>query len=173
MVFKSYAVLKSISYQEMSRNVRKRTIGHVRAAKIQISLCNQTVLSQSSIGAFWTDKETACIHANTEDSNQTARMRRLIWFFDGHTSQKVRFLTLRLELFEDVAKCSKITRTSYRQALSFKRIDKTHLASLLTLLAPNFRRHLSSAFFYFNKLSFGKTFICKVKRLNVKQRRSR
>ena len=28
-------------------------------------------------------------------------------------------------------------------------------------------------FFYFNKLSFGKTFICKVKRLNVKQRRSR
>ena len=27
--------------------------------------------------------------------------------------------------------------------------------------------------FYFNKLSFGKTFICKVERLNVKQRRSR
>ena len=36
---------------------------------------------------------------------------------------------------------------------------------------PNFRRHLSSAF-YFNK-SLGKTFICKVVRLNVKQRRSR
>ena len=31
---------------------------------------------------------------------------------------------------------------------------------------PNFRRHLSSAFFYFNKLSFGKTFICKVERLS-------
>ena len=42
----------------------------------------------------------------------------------------------------------------------------------LTLSAPNFRRHLSSAF-YFNKLSFGKTFICKVERLNVKQHRSR
>ena len=28
-------------------------------------------------------------------------------------------------------------------------------------------------FFYCNKLSFGKTFICKVERLNVKQRRSR
>ena len=43
----------------------------------------------------------------------------------------------------------------------------------LTLSAPNFRRHLSSAFLYFNKLSFGKTFICKIKRLNVKQHRSR
>ena len=28
-------------------------------------------------------------------------------------------------------------------------------------------------FFYFNKLSFGKMFICKVEKLNVKQRRSR
>ena len=36
----------------------------------------------------------------------------------------------------------------------------------LTLSALNFRRHLSSAF-YFNKLSFGKAFICKVERLNV------
>ena len=45
---------------------------------------------------------------------------------------------------------------------------------LLTLSASNFRRHLSSVlFFYFNKLSFGKTLICKVERLNVKQCRSR
>ena len=38
---------------------------------------------------------------------------------------------------------------------------------------PNFKRHLSSVFFLFQKLSFGKTFICKIERLNVKQRRSR
>ena len=43
----------------------------------------------------------------------------------------------------------------------------------LTLSVPNFRRHLSSAFFYFNKLLLEKTFICKVERLNVKQSRSR
>ena len=42
----------------------------------------------------------------------------------------------------------------------------------LTLLVPNFRRHLSSLFF-FNKLSLEKKFIFKVERLNVKQRRSR
>ena len=34
---------------------------------------------------------------------------------------------------------------------------------------PNFRRHLSSAFLFFNKLSLEKKFICKVKGLNVKQ----
>ena len=38
---------------------------------------------------------------------------------------------------------------------------------------PNFRRHLSSAFLHFNKLSSGKAFICKFERLNVKQSRSR
>ena len=42
----------------------------------------------------------------------------------------------------------------------------------LTLSVPNFRRHLLSAF-YFNKLSLGKKYICKVDRLNIKQRRSR
>ena len=44
----------------------------------------------------------------------------------------------------------------------------------LTLSVPNFQQHLSSAFFfYFNKISFWKTVICKVERLNVKQCRSR
>ena len=38
---------------------------------------------------------------------------------------------------------------------------------------PNFRRQLSSAWFFFNKLSLDKKFIRKVERLNVKQRRSR
>ena len=44
----------------------------------------------------------------------------------------------------------------------------------LPLAASHFRRHLSSALF-FNKLSFGKMFIhvCKVERLNVKQRSCR
>ena len=41
----------------------------------------------------------------------------------------------------------------------------------LTFSVP-FRRHLSSAL-CFNKLSLGKKFICKVERLNVKQRKSR
>ena len=42
----------------------------------------------------------------------------------------------------------------------------------IILSLPNFRRHLSSAFFL-NKLMLGKKFIRKAERLNVKQRRSR
>ena len=38
-------------------------------------------------------------NAASEDSDETARMRRLIWIFAGRTRSKVRFLTLRLLLF--------------------------------------------------------------------------
>ena len=53
---------------------------------------------------------------------------------------------------------------------------------ILTLSLSHFRRHLLSVFFFvvfvfcfcfLNKLLLGKKFICKVERLNVKQRRSR
>ena len=37
-----------------------------------------------------------------EDSDQTARMRRLIWIFAGRTRLKVRFPTLRLILLQFV-----------------------------------------------------------------------
>ena len=56
----------------------------------------------------------------------------------------------------------------------FSSLQIRYAKVLLTLSAPNFRRHLSSAFFFnFNKLSLGKTFIYKVDRLDVKQQRSR
>ena len=49
-------------------------------------------------------------------------------------------------------------------------------AGALTLSAPKFQTTLSSALFsvvvFLNKLSVGKKFICKVVRLNAKQRRS-
>ena len=35
-------------------------------------------------------------NAHSEDSDQTARMRRLMWIFSGRTCPKLRFLTLRL-----------------------------------------------------------------------------
>ena len=65
--------------------------------------------------------------------------------------------------------------TKIKSACASVQSDRTWrpLRKPLTLSAPNVRRHLSSVFCYFNKLSFGKTCICKVERLNVKQRRSR
>ena len=49
-------------------------------------------------------------------------------------------------------------------------INSTHI---INSFGAKFQTTFVVCFFYFNKLLFGKTFICKVERLNVKQRRSR
>ena len=36
------------------------------------------VSNQSSLGAFWIAKDAKFLHAHSDDSDQTARMRRLI-----------------------------------------------------------------------------------------------
>ena len=63
----------------MSPNVRKRTLAIERQAKIQIRLRICAVWSESSLGAFWIAKATKLLHVDNEDSDQTARMRWLIW----------------------------------------------------------------------------------------------
>ena len=68
----------------------------MRVAKIQISLRIRAVWSESSPHAFWLAKGAESLHADNEDSDQTARMRRLILDFTGRTFQKVRIVTLRL-----------------------------------------------------------------------------
>ena len=82
---------------EMNHSVRKRSFGHVRQAKIQISLRIRAVWSESSLGAFWIAKDGMFLQVDNEDSDQTARMQRLISVFIGRTYQKVCFLTLRLK----------------------------------------------------------------------------
>ena len=49
-----------------------------------------TVWSESSLGAFWIIKNAEFLHADKEDSDQTARTFRLILAFVGRTFQKVR-----------------------------------------------------------------------------------
>ena len=51
----------------MNRNVRKRTFGHVRPVKIQISLRIRAVWSESSLGAFWIAKDEKSSHADNGD----------------------------------------------------------------------------------------------------------
>ena len=84
----------------MNRNDRKRAFIHASPAKIQTRLRVCAVWSESSPGAFWTAKDTRSLHAENEDYDQTARVRRLIWVFVGHTCQKIRFLTLRFVYYE-------------------------------------------------------------------------
>ena len=69
----------------------------MRPAKIEIRLRIRAVWSESSLGALRIANDAKFLHADNEDSDQTAQMRRLIWDFVGRARQKVRWLTLRFE----------------------------------------------------------------------------
>ena len=57
----------------------------MRPAKSQISLRIRAVWSESSLCAQWEAKDPRFLHADSEDSDQTGRMPRLIWVFAGRT----------------------------------------------------------------------------------------
>ena len=80
------------------RNVKKRTFVHVRPVKLQISLYNRAVWSESSLSEIWTVKGAKFFHADNEDYDQAGWMRRLVRVFVWRTCQKVRFRTLGLIL---------------------------------------------------------------------------
>ena len=92
------SILISNSWAFWAATSENVTFGHVHPAKIQISLRNRAVWSESSLSAFWITKDAKFLYVDNEDSNQTARMRRLIWVFVGRTYKKVRFRPLRLIL---------------------------------------------------------------------------
>ena len=83
-------------HNQFEPHVRKPTFWHVRPTKTQISLRMRTVWLEYSLSAWRNFASLAIQIAPSEDSDQTARMRRLIWIFAGRTYLKVRFLTLRL-----------------------------------------------------------------------------
>ena len=57
----------------------------VRPARTQISLGIRPVWSESSLCAQWVANDPRFLHADSEDSDQTGRMPRLIWVFAGRT----------------------------------------------------------------------------------------
>ena len=57
----------------------------MRPAKTQISLSICPVWSESSLGAQWVAKDPSFLHADSEDSDQTGRMPRLIRVFAVRT----------------------------------------------------------------------------------------
>ena len=57
----------------------------VRPAKMQISLDIRSVWSESSLCIQWVAKDPGFLQADSEDSDQTGRMPRLIWVFAGRT----------------------------------------------------------------------------------------
>ena len=61
-----------------------------------ISLGIHPVWSESSLCAQWVAKDPRCRHADSEDSDQTGQMPRLIWVFAGRTCHFVDFVMQRL-----------------------------------------------------------------------------
>ena len=59
---------------------------NVHLAKTQISLGICPVWSESLLCTQWVAKDSSFLHADSEDSNQTGRMPRLIWVLAGHTA---------------------------------------------------------------------------------------
>ena len=70
----------------------------VHPAKTQFSMGIRPVWSESSLCAPWVAKDHNFLQANSEDSDQTGQMPRLIWVFAGHTYHFVGFVTMRLTL---------------------------------------------------------------------------
>ena len=76
-------------------NMTKPTKWHVRPAKIQISLGICRVWSESSLSIWRKLRSLTTYWAHSEDSDQSGRMPRLIWVFDG-SSHFVGFVTRQL-----------------------------------------------------------------------------
>ena len=93
----------------------------VRPAKTQISLGIRPVWSESSLCAQWVAKNPSFLHADSEDSDQTGRMPRLIWVFAGRTCHFVGFVIRRLNYVRY------IMRKSWLELIVNKRNDLSYI----------------------------------------------
>ena len=75
----------SCSRSYLSHLMTKPTKWHVRPTKTPISLGICLVWSESSLSEWRKLGSIATYWAHSEDSDQTGRMPRLIWFFAGRT----------------------------------------------------------------------------------------
>ena len=82
----------AISRCYLSRSTTKPTNWHVRPAKTQISLCIRKVLSETSLWAQREAKDPMFLQTDSEDSDQAARMSRLLWVLVGRTGHFVVFV---------------------------------------------------------------------------------
>ena len=129
--FESYLVTYS-THEPPRDKTNKMT---VRTAKTQISLGIRPVWSESSLCAQWVAKAPSFLHADSEDSDQTGRMPRLIWVFAGRTT------TLLVLSWGGRAPAAQRQMRQMRKKISF---GPTFFHLAQTFCAYFFRRH-----FYF------------------------
>ena len=119
--------------------VRKRTLGHLLPTKIQVSLRNREIWSESLLGIFW------IVGCNVSSYGQ-----RRLWL-DAQADLSLLWAHWSGGTF-------------------------SHVTAHINNSFNSFGAKCQTAFvvyFFLNKLSLEKKFICSGERLNVKQRRSR
>ena len=82
---------------KISRIMTNQQKMSVRPSKTRISLGIRPVWSESSLFAQWVAKDPMFLNADSEDSDQTGRMPRLIWVFAGRICHFVGFVMRRLK----------------------------------------------------------------------------
>ena len=91
--------LYTFYFRYLSRCMTKQTIWPVRPAKTQVSLGIHPVWSEFSLCSQWVAKDLKFLHVDSEDSDQTGRIPRLVWVFAGCTGNTVGFVMRRLIWF--------------------------------------------------------------------------
>ena len=108
----------------MNHRMTKPTKRPMRPTKTQISLGIRPVWSESSLCTPVIAKDPKLLHADSEGSDQTVQMPRLIWVFAGPTDHIVVFVALRL------------TRTYYtRLSLQIWRVNSYYFTEIVIFIA--------------------------------------
>ena len=82
-------------YRFVSHSMTTPTKWHVRPSKTQISLGIRQIWSGFFLCAQWVANDLRFLHANSEYSDPTGRMPRLIWIFFGRIVHLVCFVVRR------------------------------------------------------------------------------
>ena len=93
-----YPHTEGLAHINLSRLMTKST-KWLRPAKTQINLCIRPVWSESLVCTQWVAKDPSFLHADSEDTDQTGQMPRLIWVFAGRTCHFVGFVMRQLICF--------------------------------------------------------------------------
>ena len=118
-----------------------------------MSLGIRTVWSGSSLCAQWVVKDPRFLHADSEDSDQTGRMPRLIWVFAGRT-----LILLVLSCRGSVYTCSfpmaAIRRENINLTKKKNKKNKKKTGNQLSLPPKNWNFKCTAKFVLLHKITF-------------------
>ena len=88
----------------LSHNYSLHYLSHIMTKPTKWHVCTSTQSDQSSLCTQWVAKDPKLLHTDSEDSDQTGWMPRLIRVFAGHTYHFDGFVTRWLICYNEIAK---------------------------------------------------------------------